>query len=434
MGGACNDCAKKQSSLQRKSSGNTESSGVPSVVHEVLRSPGQPLDATTRAFFEPRFGHDFSHVRVHTDAKASDSARSVSALAYTVSHNIVLASGQYSPTTLAGKKLLAHELTHVAQQTGRLQRSSIIDHSKITLGSEDDKFEREAEQTTEKIFRNDGARGLQRAESTRLQRAPAFRHQPAIIGLDDAGPKAQLVNGEKEAQLTQCLKTRGPDPEECDPKVPLTWADFQGTSDPTSPFGAVTASAVNPEDVPSQVCMQLVLGKTTGATKRFRAKLNSASSWVLDSVKNSADQTKNGCAPVITQCENHFNGGGTGSWGLRPTGNCAASVPFRGDTAGSAAECKTKVGLDCKDRKVGESARLLKHEQGHFNISCVFARKANAALAQGIAQRTIHTAVIAKRSAAQASYDNDTSHGCTAAQQASWESDIANGLPNITIP
>ncbi len=92
------------------------SNAVPSVVHEVLRSPGEPLDAATLGFMEPRFGHDFSRVRVHTDAKAAESARAVSALAYTVGRDVVFGAGQYAPTTARGAGLLAHELAHVMQQ------------------------------------------------------------------------------------------------------------------------------------------------------------------------------------------------------------------------------------------------------------------------------------------------------------------------------
>src|SRR3954452_15766007 len=82
----------------------------PAIVHEVLRSPGQPLDAATRAFFEPRFGHDFGHVRVHTDARAAESAASVNALAYTVGNHIVVGRGGFQP--LNSTRLLAHELVH----------------------------------------------------------------------------------------------------------------------------------------------------------------------------------------------------------------------------------------------------------------------------------------------------------------------------------
>lgn len=88
------------------------------IVHEVLSSPGQPLDAATRGFMEPRFGQDFSGLRVHTDAKAAESARDVGAAAYTVGRQVVFGAGRYAPGTEEGRRLLAHELAHVAQQAG----------------------------------------------------------------------------------------------------------------------------------------------------------------------------------------------------------------------------------------------------------------------------------------------------------------------------
>jgi Domain of unknown function (DUF4157) len=96
---------------------------APPLVHEVLRSPGQPLDAAARAFFEPRFSHSFEQVRIHTDPAAAASAREVNALAYTRGQDIVFASGQFAPTGERGQRLLAHELTHVVQQGGAEQQS-----------------------------------------------------------------------------------------------------------------------------------------------------------------------------------------------------------------------------------------------------------------------------------------------------------------------
>ena len=81
-----------------------------------IKSSGQFLPKSSRAFFEPRFGQDFSQVRVHTDTKAAESARAVNAKAFTMGRNIVFGAGQYAPGTSAGKRLLAHELTHVIQQ------------------------------------------------------------------------------------------------------------------------------------------------------------------------------------------------------------------------------------------------------------------------------------------------------------------------------
>lgn len=92
--------------------------GVEAGLH-ALRGRGQPLPAAERAFFEPRFGHDFGRVRLHTDTRAADSARTIHARAFTVGRNIVFGGGEYAPDTTAGQQLLAHELAHVVQQTLR---------------------------------------------------------------------------------------------------------------------------------------------------------------------------------------------------------------------------------------------------------------------------------------------------------------------------
>gem|GEM_PF-5737962 len=97
---------------------------VPAVVHEVLRSSGQPLDSKVRVPMEARFGHDFSRVRVHDGAKAAESARAINARAYTAGHEIVFAAGAFAPGRDAGERLLAHELTHVVQQS-RAQSSNL---------------------------------------------------------------------------------------------------------------------------------------------------------------------------------------------------------------------------------------------------------------------------------------------------------------------
>jgi hypothetical protein len=103
----------------------SESSDGPPAVHALLNSGGgQPLDTTTRAFMEPRFGRDFSQVRVHSDAQAVESAQALDALAYTVGRNVVFGEGQYAPHTGTGRRLLTHELTHVIQQDPSTVRSS----------------------------------------------------------------------------------------------------------------------------------------------------------------------------------------------------------------------------------------------------------------------------------------------------------------------
>lgn len=116
----CAACEEEET-LQREGAGPaTPSLGeAPASVQEVLASPGQPLDPATRAFFEPRFGRDFSPVRIHTDDRAKAAANSIQAHAFTLGRNIAFAAGQYAPGTSGGRRLLAHELAHVLQQTGQ---------------------------------------------------------------------------------------------------------------------------------------------------------------------------------------------------------------------------------------------------------------------------------------------------------------------------
>jgi hypothetical protein len=169
--------AGKAGATSRRGRGST---AVPPIVHEVLQSSGMPLDAQTRTFMESRFSHhfgqvqihpvvpqksgdltigaagdlfeqeadnlaervvglagyqpkpsalrkgyDFRQVRIHTDQRAAQSAREVGAAAYTVGHDIVFGSGQFAPDTERGRALLAHELTHVVQQSGNLQRATL---------------------------------------------------------------------------------------------------------------------------------------------------------------------------------------------------------------------------------------------------------------------------------------------------------------------
>lgn len=126
---------KEETTIQRKSNSNIHESGTPSIVNDVLGSPGQALAPGTRYYMEQRLGHDFSRVRIHQDERAARSAKSVDALAYTAGTHIVFASGKYNPHSCTGQHLLAHELTHVIQQAGaeRSQRilSSPLNSSEI---------------------------------------------------------------------------------------------------------------------------------------------------------------------------------------------------------------------------------------------------------------------------------------------------------------
>ncbi len=156
---------------------------APAVVHEGLRSPGQPLDADTRAFFEPRFGRDFSHVRLHSDAKAAESARELNARAYSVGQDIVFGAGQYATNNREARGLLAHELIHTIQQP----RGAHDFNQALRLSSPADASEREATRMSE-IVRGESPPDLLssnvRADPGVIHRdhPPATPQRPATLG------------------------------------------------------------------------------------------------------------------------------------------------------------------------------------------------------------------------------------------------------------
>src|SRR5436309_6137602 len=142
----------------QKTAGNASVSAAleeqeqPSLVKDVVGSGGgSPLDRDTRGFMESRLGADFSDVRVHTDSKATESAKSVQAHAYTVGNDVVFQSAKYEPESDSGKRMLAHELTHVVQQ-----RSGPVDGTPapggINISHPSDSFERAADSSADRVM------------------------------------------------------------------------------------------------------------------------------------------------------------------------------------------------------------------------------------------------------------------------------------------
>lgn len=202
------DEQKKRLNLQRKAT-REATPGIPSIVHEVLRSPGQPLDHATRAYMDPRFGHDFNRVRIHADSKAAESARAVNALAYTVGQNVVFGEGQYTPGTRAGRQLLAHELVHVMQQS-----NSSIHSSSLVLGDFNGIHEREAESASARlsdIAAGDSATGgiprLTPAQSNVVQRIGPVA---GAAGGAAAGAAIAIVSFQAALDYGRSLATRFP--------------------------------------------------------------------------------------------------------------------------------------------------------------------------------------------------------------------------------
>jgi hypothetical protein len=141
---------------------------APTSVDRTLARAGTPLEPRLRADMETRFAYDFSHVRLHADSTAADSARDVSARAYTVGRDIVFGAGQFAPGSEHGRRLIAHELTHVVQQSAasplarrrRIARGLSAAASgepaiqpKLKIGEEDDEYEREADRVAARVMR-----------------------------------------------------------------------------------------------------------------------------------------------------------------------------------------------------------------------------------------------------------------------------------------
>lgn len=180
--GECESCKGGTSDAvmhRRKSVEPANAQTAPTIVHEVLQSSGQPLDAQTRENMEPRFGRDFSGVRIHTDARAAASAHAVNAAAYAVGQDIVFDAGRYQPSSPTGRQLLAHELAHTVQQGPAVHRKT----DELAIGNAADPSEREADSMAEAALSGlapaaTNARGLQ------ISRLPPDAGSPQPVRTD----------------------------------------------------------------------------------------------------------------------------------------------------------------------------------------------------------------------------------------------------------
>ena len=166
-GGGCDRC-RDEPRLQRAPGARSALREAPTAVHEVLRSPGRPLEPRVRARMEARLGHDFGSVRVHDDARAAASAAAVGALAYTVGRDVVFASGQHDPHGSAGQRLLAHELTHVVQQA----EAPLAAGSRLRVSEPGEASERQADAVSRAVMSGGAVTAPAPSSGARIQRQP----------------------------------------------------------------------------------------------------------------------------------------------------------------------------------------------------------------------------------------------------------------------
>lgn len=188
----------------RRNSTAPRPAAAPPHVHQVLGAAGEQLHPAARSYLEPRFGHDFSMVRVHTDATAVASAEAVGARAYTVGNHLAFAAGAYAPHTEQGRRLIAHELAHTLQQGTDTRPAGTTAQAKLIVGEPDHPLEREADHIADQVMRAPTPSGAERISAEVASRA-ARAQLEGDIG-SRFGPS---IRAEPEHPLTVLQPTAG---------------------------------------------------------------------------------------------------------------------------------------------------------------------------------------------------------------------------------
>lgn len=207
---------------------------APPIVEEALANGGGSLPDGLRADMEQRFGHDFGRVRVHTHARAAESAAAVGARAYTVGPDVAFAAGQYAPDTDAGRRLIAHELAHVLQQGAARAPNGRAGIAGIAVGDVDGSLEREAETAARRATGDTGpsiASASLSAGVRRVARAPMLQRDNGPGGKKEEIPIERVPYGQKAPAPTGETE---PEEGEAEKRPKLTLASAaRPTCDPT---------------------------------------------------------------------------------------------------------------------------------------------------------------------------------------------------------
>lgn len=249
------ECAARGGSrrkLHRNAAARNATKTAPAIVHDVVRLPGRPLDGDARARLESSFGRDFSGVRVHTDSKAAASASVVNARAYTAGSHVVFARGQYAPSSDAGRRLLAHELTHVVQQRQAVGSGA--------LALDDPRSAAEAE--AERMEKNVGA-SVGQSRQRSVQRQPGPDDGPA-----GAGPPLPEM----------------PLP----PRCSIIWKDGEWSwkCESVPVIGSTPEIPLDPRDIPDRLKDLIPKGDEPGGKKTFPLPPTSGSELPPDWLEN----------------------------------------------------------------------------------------------------------------------------------------------------
>jgi Domain of unknown function (DUF4157) len=353
---------------------------------------------------EARFRHDFSRVRVHTDEGAAASAQALGARAYTVGNDIAFGAGA-GPSSTAGRRLLAHELAHVVQQRDRAS-ADVMPSAVSALA---DPLEDEAERA---------ARAIENGEPVAIERRtgePGTIYRAPLAPIVDLLPPIRALGNLLAALGASCRHSAA-----------LSWSEFTAAPPARSRFEAET-----------HFHFDLT---TAGGHDVVEAIFEPATSWVKPRWPNAADRALNGCAAKVLACDREIARrvalGQVGvTWGpLRQSSICPASIQYDASVvATSRSDCATAIGAECDRVAQLEADRLLRHEQGHYDLACALARKGTIEIMLGQAPAAMLAAVRSTAGTQTVAYDNDSGNGCNAAQQAAWETRIGDGLPAVTL-
>jgi len=359
---------------QLKSSSRGGDSAATSWVEQQInsqRGKGHSLPENTRSFMESGIGANFENVKVHTDSTAVQLNRELGAKAFTVGHDIFFNSGQFSPETGEGKKLLAHELTHTVQQG---------------------------------------------ASKPVIQRhAMAYSQDEEMI---------QKTENEEEDSSATSDSQQEQNPSCSHDAFSLNWADFTASVPGDTDFGAethfnFTTAQVNGTDV--------IVANFLPASSWVKNQFGQAD----ERDQNGCSAPVSACEEFM-QAEKDANRTGA-TYNLSQPEGCEASVgPDPNATANDKEECESVLGTECDRVALLESSRLLRHEQYHYALACALAEKGTAAIAGGADIQTTLSSVRSIANTKTDEYDDQSNHGCDAAAQSTWETAIDNGLPDTS--
>jgi hypothetical protein len=419
--------------IQRSATHESALPQAPPMIQDVLNSPGQALDTATSSFMENRFGHDFSGVRIHTDPRAAQSARAIAARAYTVGNHIVFGESQFDSSNSRGRRLLSHELAHVVQQRSGSVYRQLIQRSLIPY--------RQINWTDFKATSPSVSNPQEGAEiKTKFDLMPTY--SPVTTA-----KRTKVKCGKGRARSTEVEATSAPDPADFGkPEAQMdqdnSWAMDRYTGNGTNYCtDLATTCEKDFDDAPTKIgrtCRQAA----DVCESAFKQGKKSFGQY-FDNTPVTVTREADCMTTFLRKCQQLLIRG--------------FSVTERGATARTKADCRGNFYKQCLVDEVAERARLLKHEQGHFDITNVIAKNAReSAKAMAATLNVVKTGCgedaareatrqeyntnvsgvliqlgkdwISSRDQAQTDYDHETGNGGKAAEQRAWEAKITGGL------